>query len=147
MNLNKAIEFAQLVNAAYAILPDNLANSAGKALIAGGTAYTVVTTIYANDLATDINPGRGNKEVSIGFVCQADGTGDVAIAIRGTEGIQEWINDAHFLLVPCPFSREPASRKMASPPCTIPFERVMPLVRQRSSTRWQRFPSRSRSAR
>ena len=103
MDWNKAIEFAQLVNAAYAIPPDNLANSAGKALIAGNTAYTVVTTIYANDLATDINPGRGNKEVSIGFVCQADGTGDVVIAIRGTEGIQEWINDAHFLLVTCPF--------------------------------------------
>ena len=103
MDLNKAIEFAQLVNAAYAILPDNLANSAGKALIAGDTAYMIVTTIYVNDLATDINPGRGNKEVSIGFVCQADGTGDVVIAIRGTEGIQEWINDAHFLLVTCPF--------------------------------------------
>ncbi len=103
MDWNKAIEFAQLVNAAYAIPPDNLANSAGKALIAGNTAYTVVTTIYANDLATDINPGRGNKEVSIGFICQAAGTGDVVIAIRGTEGIQEWINDAHFLLVTCPF--------------------------------------------
>ena len=103
MDLNKAIEFAQLVKAAYAILPNNLANSAGKALIAGDTAYTVVTTIYANDLATDMNPGRGSKEVSIGFVCQADGTGDVVIAIRGTEGIQEWINDAHFLLVSCPF--------------------------------------------
>ena len=70
MDWNKAIEFAQLVNAAYAIPPDNLANSAGKALIAGNTAYTVVTTIYANDLATDINPGRGNKEVSIGFICR-----------------------------------------------------------------------------
>ena len=103
MDWNKTIEFAQLVNAAYAIPPDNLANSAGKALIAGNTAYTVVTTIYANDLATDMNPGRGNKEVSIGFICQAAGTGDVVIAIRGTEGIQEWINDAHFLLVTCPF--------------------------------------------
>ena len=85
MDLNKAIEFAQLVNAAYVILPDNLANTAGKALIAGATAYTVVTTIYANDLATDMNPGRGKKEVSIGFVCQADETGDVVIAIRGTK--------------------------------------------------------------
>ncbi len=103
MDFNKAIEFAQLVNAAYAIPPDNLANSAGTALIAGDTAYTVVTTIYANDLATDMNPGRGNNEVSIGFVCQADGTGDVVIAIRGTEGIQEWINDVQFLLATCPF--------------------------------------------
>jgi len=103
MDLNKAIEFAQLVNAAYAILPDNLANSAGDALTAGGRAYTVVTTIYANDLATDMNPGRGNDHVSIGLICQADGTGDVVIAIRGTEGILEWIQDAQFLLVPCPF--------------------------------------------
>ncbi len=103
MDLNKAIELAQLVNAAYAIAPDNLANSAGTPVTAGNIAYTVVTTIYANDLATDMNPDRGNDEVSIGFVCQADGTGDVVIAIRGTQGIQEWINDAEFLLVTCPF--------------------------------------------
>ena len=32
MNINKAIEFAQLVNEAYAIAPDNLTNSAGKVL-------------------------------------------------------------------------------------------------------------------
>src|SRR5271157_342214 len=59
MDWNKAIEFAQLVNAAYAIPPDNLANSAGKALIAGNTAYTVVTTIYANDLARAGNTEDG----------------------------------------------------------------------------------------
>jgi len=103
MDLNKAIELAQLVNAAYAIAPGDLANSAGTPVTAGNIAYTVVTTIYANDLATDMNPDRGNDEVSIGFVCQADGTGDVVIAIRGTQGIQEWINDAEFLLVTCPF--------------------------------------------
>ena len=88
---NKAIEFAQLVNAAYDIQPDNLANSAGQKLTAGGRPYTVVTTIYANDLATDMNPDRGNREVSIGLVCQADGAGDVVVAIRGTEGITESI--------------------------------------------------------
>jgi hypothetical protein len=103
MDLSEAIEFAQLVNAAYAVPPSNLANSAGNAIIAGGTAYTVVTTIYTFDLATDMNPGRGSDLVSIGLICQADGTGDVLIAIRGTEGIQEWINDAEFLLVRCPF--------------------------------------------
>ena len=84
-------------------LPGNLANSAGKVLTVGGVAYTVVTTIYANDLATDMNPGRGNDQVSIGLVCQANGTGDVVIAIRGTEGIDEWIHDAEFLQVTCPF--------------------------------------------
>lgn len=103
MDMNKAIEFAQLVAAAYAIPPGKLTNSAGQAVTAGGRTYTIVTTIYANDLATDMNPGRGNDVVSIGFVCQVDGTGDVVIAIRGTEGILEWINDAQFLLVTCPF--------------------------------------------
>lgn len=103
MNLSDAIEFAQLVNATYAIAPSNLTNSGGQALTVGGKAYTVVTTIYANDLATDMNPARGTQRVSIGLVCQANGTGDVVVAIRGTEGIMEWIHDAEFLLVPCPF--------------------------------------------
>jgi hypothetical protein len=103
MDLNAAIALGQLVNAAYAKAPDDLTNAAGQALSAGSRTYTVVTTIYANDLATDMNPSRGNDQVSIGFVCQADGTGDVVIAIRGTEGINEWIQDAKFLLVPCPF--------------------------------------------
>jgi len=103
MDLNKAIQFGQLVNAAYAIPPGTLTNSAGNPIIAGGTAYTVVATIYANDLATDINPGRGSNLVSIGLISQADGAGDVVIAIRGTEGIKEWVTDAEFLLVTCPF--------------------------------------------
>jgi hypothetical protein len=103
VDLQKAIEFAQLVNAAYDVLPGNLANAAGTPLVAGGRAYTVVTSVYAFDLVTDMNPGRGSNQVSIGLICQADGSGDVVIAIRGTEGIEEWINDAEFLLVKCPF--------------------------------------------
>jgi hypothetical protein len=103
MDLNRAIGFAQLVNAAYAVAPNDLGNSAGKVINAGGVAYTVVTTIYANDLATDMNPTRTLQQVSIGLVLQAAGTGDVVIAIRGTEGIQEWINDIEFRAVPCPF--------------------------------------------
>jgi hypothetical protein len=103
MDLNNAIAFAQFVSAAYAIAPDDLTNSAGKPVVVAGSAYTVVTTIYANDLATDMNPGRGNQQVSIGLICQANGTGDVIIAIRGTEGILEWVHDAEFLLVTCPF--------------------------------------------
>jgi hypothetical protein len=103
MDVNKAIGFAQLINAAYAIQPGNVTNSAGTPVTAGGVTYTVVTTIYANDLATDMNPGRDNDEVSIGLICQANATGDVVIAIRGTEGIDEWIHDAEFLQVTCPF--------------------------------------------
>lgn len=102
-DVGKAIRFGQLVNATYATSPGDLTNKAGQALSAGGADYTVVTTIYANDLATDMNPGRVDVEVSIGLICQEVETGDVAIAIRGTEGTLEWIHDAEFLQVPCPF--------------------------------------------
>jgi predicted lipase len=103
MDVMTAIKIGQLQNVTYDTLPSDLTNAAGKAVSAGGTNYTVVTTIYANDLSTDINPSRSDDEVSIGLICQADKTGDVVIAIRGTEGILEWIHDAEFLQVPCPF--------------------------------------------
>jgi hypothetical protein len=103
LDVVKAIEFGQLVNATYATPPSDLTNAAGQALSAGGIDYVVVTTIYANDLATDMNPGRADDEVSIGLICQVKETGDVVIAVRGTEGILEWIHDAEFDLVPCPF--------------------------------------------
>lgn len=103
MDLNPAILYAQLVNAAYAIPPDDRTNHAGQIVNVGATNYQVVTTIFANDLATDMNPSRGQSRVSIGLILQAAAAGDVVIAIRGTEGIQEWIHDAEFLMVPCPF--------------------------------------------
>ena len=107
MDLDQAILFGELVNAAYAIAPHNTANAAGQVINVGygavNVAYEVVTTIYANDLATDMHPERGTDEVSIGLVLQATATGDVVIAIRGTEGILEWIHDAEFGLVECPF--------------------------------------------
>ncbi|OBH56952.1 lipase family protein [Mycobacterium sp. E2479] len=103
LNVTKAIQFAQLVNATYATPPGDLTNKAGQALSAGGVDYTVVTTIYANDLATDMDSSRADDEVSIGLICQENKTGDVAIAIRGTEGWLEWIHDVDFLQVPCPF--------------------------------------------
>jgi hypothetical protein len=103
LDVKRAIQFGQLVNATYATQPSDLKNAAGQALSAGGIDYLVVTTIYANDLATDMNPSRADDEVSIGLFCQVNQTGDVVIAIRGTEGILEWIHDAEFLQVPCPF--------------------------------------------
>lgn len=107
MDLSTAIRFAQLVNAAYAVPPDNLGNRAGEIINAGaaGTSYEVVTSIYANDLATDMNPARGKNLVPIGLILQAAGAGDAVIAIRGTESIMEWIQDAKFLMKPCPFQR------------------------------------------
>lgn len=103
MDVNQAILYAQLVNAAYAILPNNTNNAAGQVINVGAAKFNVVTSLFANDLATDMNPDRGKARVSIGLVLQAAGAGDVVIAIRGTEGIQEWIHDAQFLMVPCPF--------------------------------------------
>jgi hypothetical protein len=148
MDLDSAIEFAHLVNAAYDVLPSNLANAAGKALVAGGTAYTVVTTIYTFDLVTDMNPGRGANQVSIGLICQVNVTGDVVIAIRGTEGIAEWINDAEFLLVKFPYlagaghtedgftamynslrtGDAPDSPRVATALATLPFNRPVSSV-------------------
>ena len=104
MDLKTVIQFARVVNAAYAVDPGNLTNAAGKSLSVGGTNYTVVTTIYCNDLATDINPLRGDSIVSIGLVLQAEATGDVVLTVRGTEGIMEWVQDAKFCLVSCPFA-------------------------------------------
>jgi Lipase (class 3) len=104
MDLKLAIQFAQLVNAAYAVTPGNLTNAAGTSLSISGTTYTVVTTIYCNDLSTDINPLRGDSIVSIGLVLQAAGTGDVVLAIRGTEGIMEWVQDGRFCQVSCPLA-------------------------------------------
>ena len=105
MDLNQAILYAQLVNEAYAVDPANLANSAGQIKAVGATAatYEVVSTIYANDLATDMHPERGNSRVSMGLILQATAGGDVVIAVRGTEGVHEWIHDAQFLPVNCPF--------------------------------------------
>jgi predicted lipase len=102
VDVTTAINVGQLLNTTYDTLPSDLTNAAGTAVSAGGINYTVVTTIYANDLATDINPSRGDDDVSIGLICQ-DQAGNVVIAIRGTEGTLEWIHDAEFLQVPCPF--------------------------------------------
>ena len=102
VDITTAVNVAQLLNTTYDTLPSDLTNKAGQTVSAGGKNYTVITTIYANDLATDINPSRGDDEVSIGLTCQ-DQAGNVVIVIRGTEGTLEWILDAEFLQVPCPF--------------------------------------------
>lgn len=103
MDVVKAIQFGQVLGEAYDVSPSDLNNSAGKTFVVGGTSYKVITTVYANDLATDMNPSRVNDQVSIGLICQAESAGDVVIAVRGTEGIYEWIHDFEFLQVPCPF--------------------------------------------
>src|ERR1700757_2506649 len=87
MDWKKAIEYGQLVNAAYDVF-------AGKAPVTPG--YDVLASIYAHDLATDMNPLRGKARVSIGLILQAQAGGEAVVAIRGTEGIKEWVQDAKF---------------------------------------------------
>jgi Lipase (class 3)/KAP family P-loop domain len=107
MDLNKAIHFGQLVKTTYDIPSLHLTNSARKAFSLGlgpnGTAYEVIATIYGNDLATDVNPSRGKVLISVGLIVQAPATGDAVIALRGTEAITEWVQDAHFGTVACHF--------------------------------------------
>jgi hypothetical protein len=106
MDLNTAILLGLLEQQVEGILPSNLTDATGQTLSVSynGTAinYTVITTIYGNDLATDMNPERGKQIVSFGVILQ-DPQGNVVIAIRGTDGIWEWVHDAEFLAVPCPF--------------------------------------------
>ena len=93
MDWNKAIAYGQLVNAAYDVF-------AGKAPVTPG--YDVVARIYANDLATDASRQRGEPVaiVVMGLILQAQKSDDLVIAIRGTEGIKEWAQDAKFLKKP-----------------------------------------------
>jgi hypothetical protein len=104
-DFNDAIKYALLVKAAEDVPPDQTAYQPGDTINVSHDAfnvgYTVVTTIYANDLATDVHPMRTDQIVSFGVVAQ-DPLGNVVVAIRGTDGIFEWLQDIRFLLVKCP---------------------------------------------
>ena len=106
MDPNSAIQYGQLVAAAYAVVPADLSQAAGTAIPAAfdpyGKNYNIITTIYSNDLATDMSPDGNKQIVSFGYVVQ-DKNGEVVVVIRGTAGIWEWVHDAEFLYVPCPF--------------------------------------------
>lgn len=78
--------------------------SAGLPVIPGKT-YKVLKTIYSNDIATDISPQRPLLEgyKTLGIVAQNEAVdADIIIAVRGTEGIWEWLQDLKFLLRPFP---------------------------------------------
>jgi Lipase (class 3) len=144
MDLDEAILYGQLVNAAYAVAPNNLANRAGEIVSAGidasQTKYTVVTSIYANDLATDVNQLRGTFTVSIGLILQAD-SGEAVIATRGTVGVYEWIHDAMFLTVHCPFlpsagSTEDGFTAMYLSMTTGPIAGAPPVVKALTGLAW-----------
>lgn len=104
-DLKEAIEYALLVKSAEDVPPGQTVYHPGDIITISydtiNVDYTVVTTIYANDLATDVNPLRTDQIVSFGVVAQ-DSLGNVVVAIRGTASIFEWVQDARFLLVKCP---------------------------------------------
>jgi hypothetical protein len=106
VNLNTAILNARLVKLAEEVPPDQTVYKPGDVINVTYDAininYTVVTTFYGNDLATEANPARAQQIVSFGFVAQ-DPAGNAVVSIRGTEGTLEWVQDARFLSVKCPF--------------------------------------------
>ncbi len=102
VDVKGAFQYACCVKAAADILPTDLTDRAGQTTTVNGVTYDIVASIYGNDLATDISPENKDKIVSFGLVLQAPDGGAV-IAIRGTNGIWEWIHDAEFRCVvyPC----------------------------------------------
>jgi hypothetical protein len=106
VDLNQAIQFGLLVKAAETVPLANTAPAAGQTLPATydsyNVGYKVVSTILGNDLARTMNPGRGDRIVSFGFILQGPNN-DGVIAIRGTEDIRVWIHDFGFIATKCPF--------------------------------------------
>ncbi|HLH39586.1 MAG TPA: lipase family protein [Bryobacteraceae bacterium] len=102
-----AIHYALLVKLAEAVAPNQIVYNPGDVIHIAYDAinvnYTVVTTFFGNDLATDLNPLRAQNIVSFGFLAQ-DPAGNAVMAIRGTDSIEEWLQDARFLAVKCPIT-------------------------------------------
>jgi predicted lipase len=98
MDVQRALNLGQFVRAAENPATENpLAYS-----IPFG--YQLVNTIYGNDLATDI--GGVKDIVPFGFIAKAPAPAiDFVVAIRGTASIWEWIQDARYNKVTCPFAQ------------------------------------------
>jgi predicted lipase len=102
MNLQDVLQAGKLLQAAYH--DDQRPNYDNQSY----EGFTVLKTIYANNLATDLSKLDLTRYVSIGFIAQnAADAGEFVIVIRGTVGIAEWIQDAK--LLPIPFSAVPGA--------------------------------------
>jgi hypothetical protein len=110
MDLNKAILYGQLVQAAYDVPTTDLSNKAGQTRDAGlganKTTFEIIASIFANDLAKDAKNAGKTGAVSIGLLLWQADTGEAVIAIRGTEGLLEWFQDAKIGTEKCPFLAE-----------------------------------------
>jgi len=96
MDINEALRIGGFVLAAYA-------PSAAPITYPLPLGYQLVQAIYGNDLATDI--GGPKSTVPFGFIARSPAAPiEFVVSIRGTEGIWEWVQDARFLRIPCPFA-------------------------------------------
>lgn len=100
MDADRAILLANIILKAYDVPSADISDIVPGANIG---SYMVLSRLIGNDLATDINPNRAGDRISYGFVLR-NGT-DAIIAIRGTEGVWEWVHDLMFLPMPCPVPR------------------------------------------
>lgn len=90
MNLQDAITAGLFVRAA-----ENPGGQGNQVVYTPPNGYTVATSIFANDLQTDISLPK--DYLPFGFVARSPGPGtDFVVAIRGTDNIYEWIQDARF---------------------------------------------------
>lgn len=94
-----AVHYAQLVNIAYSVAPDQPYTDAAKAAIRDA-GYEFIDPIYGNELATDVDPHLG-ETVTYGYLARS-AAGELVAVIRGTKTILEWLHDAAFLFVPNP---------------------------------------------
>jgi hypothetical protein len=95
LNVQRALDLGQFV---YAAENPVVAKPVQYAIPFG---FQPVEFLYGNDLATDI--GGPKDVVPFGFVAKSPGpANDFVVAIRGTDSIWEWIQDARFLKITCP---------------------------------------------
>jgi hypothetical protein len=92
-----ASKYARLVHTAEQIRP-GAPTDEGVAALVQKEGYSILETIYGDDLATDLDPRLG-LEVTFGFVA-VSGDGEAVVALRGTDNIWEWLEDGKFLMVP-----------------------------------------------
>jgi hypothetical protein len=91
-----AVKFGHFVQDAYSLL--SVPDPDGFVLTEPG--YMIANILYADDLLADL-PGY----ITYGFIARSTAAPpyDVVIAIRGTEGIFEWMDNAVFEHQDCPF--------------------------------------------